>query len=257
MTRVRVRSLLVLSVVAASRCVAQTSPPNPRFDVASVKRLPRGTPGMNRIELRPAGFEANGTPMRKLISVAYEIPLRSIDASQETIGASGYYLPSYSISAKTVGPVPQATMRLMLQNLLAERFQLKCHKEARTVEVLALTVSKSGLMLKPADASEKPLGLSFNHSGAQGYTTIDRLTVQMNVYTPLQVVNQTGVDGLFYFVLHSRGEEGEIGPPLLNPSRAEERFRAALREVGLELTRRKMEVEHLVVDSMLVTPTEN
>jgi uncharacterized protein (TIGR03435 family) len=43
----------------------------------------------------------------------------------------------------------------MLQALLAERFQLKLHRETRESSVYALTTVKSGHKLKPAD-SETP-----------------------------------------------------------------------------------------------------
>jgi uncharacterized protein (TIGR03435 family) len=256
MSSVRVFLPLAPFLVAVSACVAQPAPPNLKFDVASVKRLPPDTPARNRSEFTPAGFEAE-TYMVNLISIAYEIPRRSVDASSEMLGVRGMSIPAYSISARSAGPVPPATLRLMVRDLLAERFQLKCHKEQRTEEVLALTVSKRGLKLRLAETSGQPQGLGFVSGGLQGYANMDTLASVMSGFVPLQVINQTGAAGVFHIVLQGRGEDGEIGNPLLNRSRAEERFRGALGDVGLELSRRKMPVERLVIDSMLTTPTSN
>jgi uncharacterized protein (TIGR03435 family) len=52
---------------------------------------------------------------------------------------------------------PNAQMRLMLQNLLADRFKLKVHQEEKRVSVYALVVAKNGPKLnRPKDATVEP-----------------------------------------------------------------------------------------------------
>jgi len=62
----------------------------------------------------------------------------------------------FSVNARAPGeaePEP-AVLQVMLQNMLAERFHLKAHKEMRNVPVYALVVSKGGPQLKPGTGEQ-------------------------------------------------------------------------------------------------------
>jgi uncharacterized protein (TIGR03435 family) len=59
----------------------------------------------------------------------------------------------FDINAKAGGKVKQEELRMMLQSLLAERFQLKAHREAKEMSAYALLPAKSGFKLKPAEGS--------------------------------------------------------------------------------------------------------
>jgi uncharacterized protein (TIGR03435 family) len=59
---------------------------------------------------------------------------------------------SYDILAKAAGPVPVRELRLMLQQLLADRFKLTLHRETKEMPVYELTVAKGGPKLPdPSD----------------------------------------------------------------------------------------------------------
>jgi uncharacterized protein (TIGR03435 family) len=63
----------------------------------------------------------------------------------------------YEITAKAEGEATLAPeqARLMLQTLLAERFQMKVHHEARNLPVYELTIAKNGTKLKEAPEDDK------------------------------------------------------------------------------------------------------
>src|SRR5262249_36515243 len=63
----------------------------------------------------------------------------------------------YDIEARLPAQTSEDELRLMLQNLLAERFAMKAHREKKEVPAYALVLAKSGSKLKespevPADA---------------------------------------------------------------------------------------------------------
>ena len=66
-------------------------------------------------------------------------------------------MPRYDVDAKAAEPVPQEQMKLMLQRLLAERFQFVAHHEMRDKVHSVLRVAKGGPKLKeaaPVDAAD-------------------------------------------------------------------------------------------------------
>lgn len=63
----------------------------------------------------------------------------------QILGLTSLNTERYNIVGKAAGPVnDQAQFRLMMQSLLAERFQLMVHRENREMSVYALVVGKSG-----------------------------------------------------------------------------------------------------------------
>jgi len=62
---------------------------------------------------------------------------------------------AYSIVAKLPPNTTKDQYQLMLQNLLAERFHMTLHHEAKTVTVYILSIAPDGPKLKPASADLK------------------------------------------------------------------------------------------------------
>ena len=57
----------------------------------------------------------------------------------------------YDSTAKVPPGTTVEQLRLMLQRLLAERFQVRLHRETKTLPVYYLTVAKNGPKLQPAE----------------------------------------------------------------------------------------------------------
>lgn len=125
----------------------------PEFDVASVKENksnsePTSNFPLDRSETySPNGgsFSATGQPLIAYLIFAYKVNV------SETYGGLIRRLPEWAVTdrfdiqAKTGNQNPtKDQMRLMMQSLLEERFQLAVHRENRQVPVFALTLIKLG-----------------------------------------------------------------------------------------------------------------
>ncbi len=144
------RCLAALVLFGCSVCA------QPRFEVASVKpAAPDAPPGsMNGGPLGPGPFnqgEHNPDRIRwtnvrliRAIQVAYDFPAADI-SGPDWLDSQGY-----DIVAAVPAGTSEHDFRLMLQNLLAERFGLTVHRGTRQVSGFALEVAKGGPKLTPS-----------------------------------------------------------------------------------------------------------
>jgi uncharacterized protein (TIGR03435 family) len=125
---------------AAALAQPQTEPSaRPAFDVASVKPAP---PDEQAWGYR---FESGGRMvvshfmLGDLIMVAWHIfPFQVVG------GPTWLYSEPYDIEAKAAGNPDSNQSRVMLQSLLADRFHLVVHREARELPMYALVTVKKG-----------------------------------------------------------------------------------------------------------------
>lgn len=201
----------------------------------------------------------------------------------------------FDIAAKVPAGATQDDLRVMLQNLLVERFQLKLHHESRETQAYALTVGRDGPRFAafPSELPEgatdallpRPTGIDKDGfflfppgsvvgmmGSADGQTRI--LLVRKPVtelcsflarLLDAPVVDQTGLTGRYDVHLKfavepesPQSDGGDPAPKVPNASDpAPELFRALEKQLGLKLERRKLPVSFLVVDSANKTPAEN
>ena len=74
-----------------------------------------------------------------MISLMYKVPMRQIIAGPDWIDTD-----RFDVEAKADGSHSVDDLHVMFQNLLADRFNLKFHKETREGPVYALTIDKIG-----------------------------------------------------------------------------------------------------------------
>jgi uncharacterized protein (TIGR03435 family) len=100
-------------------------------------------------------------PLYVIIALAYDVPFQS-QTQRLSGGPDWVRSETYDIEATagTLGP-PEMTsearirkMKLMLQTLLAERFQLRLRHSVQDMPVYTVTVGKGGPKLKPAPVVE-------------------------------------------------------------------------------------------------------
>jgi uncharacterized protein (TIGR03435 family) len=167
------------------------------------------------------------------------------------------------IVAKAGTPVPEAELRRMLQTLLAERFKLAVHRQAKEIPALILTLGKNGHKLEATEIEGSPSfrtgKLTLTGKGA----TLGQLTEFLSRELRNPVIDATGLTGRFnyavdinpYFTEEMRKSGGaNEGPPPDGPSIVAQAIQAQL---GLKLDSKKSPVEMLVVDRMEKVPTEN
>ena len=124
--------------------------PTPQFEVASIKPVTfsdtdraqllkvGGTCGLPPLERSGSRVHVPFSKLCGLIRVAYDV------AEYQVVGMTNGELSDYFEVDARVGSTPTLDeTRVMLQSLLAERFRLRVHREARVAPVYVLT-ARSG-----------------------------------------------------------------------------------------------------------------
>jgi uncharacterized protein (TIGR03435 family) len=155
----------------------------------------------------------------------------------------------FDIEAKAAGEPTKEQMMAMLQALLADRFQLKVHRESREGNVYALVVAKGGHKLKPPTGDRSFISLHRNdpptepgvhYSLVGNKASLALIAARLGQQLGLPVIDRTGIEGEFDFkVDYAVGDNPDSGIPL--PIAIQE-------QLGLKLERAKGPVETLVVD---------
>ncbi|HEV2418949.1 MAG TPA: M56 family metallopeptidase [Terriglobia bacterium] len=130
--------------------------PLPSFEVASIKPNRSAGDKMNLL-MSPSGrFSANAMSTKTLIEIAYHLP-----SDDQIVGAPSWVnTEKFDIEAKADDAFVQKMrkmsfdeagqqMRLMVQSLLADRFNLKARRETQERPVYVLVVAKNGPKLTP------------------------------------------------------------------------------------------------------------
>jgi uncharacterized protein (TIGR03435 family) len=116
------------------------------FEVATIK--PSDDPGVHLYLDESGVFHPTGTTLSALIKLAYDLQSRQIVGAPSWLDGEKWDL--YAKPDKPGKPT-LATLKVMLQKLLADRFQLEFHREKRELSVYAIRVAKSGPKLTPSD----------------------------------------------------------------------------------------------------------
>ncbi len=147
---------LSAALVFAAAVNAQT-PASPTFEVASIK--PAAPQEMGRMMIGTRGGPGTPDPthatftnvnLTMLINMAYGV------RDYQVTAPSWMDTTRFDITAKVPDGASKEDFRLMLQNLLAERFKLVVHKESKEVPIYALLVGKSGPKLKESPKEAPP-----------------------------------------------------------------------------------------------------
>jgi uncharacterized protein (TIGR03435 family) len=244
----------------------QQSAPRPAFEVASIKP---GDPNSEifRIGNMPGGrFTANNATLKMLIQTAYDVRSHQISGGPNWLDSAKYDIDAKPDNATPIpdGPAGGPRVRLMLQSLLEDRFNLKLHRELRDEPVYELTIAKGGLKLKEAANSLKQQQRGMRIGRGQLTGTAAPIVILVNVLSQQlgrSVIDKTGLAGQYDFELkwtpdvgQAQGGPADAGPPpdLGGPSL----FTALQEQLGLKLESTKGPVDVLVIDRA-EKPSEN
>jgi uncharacterized protein (TIGR03435 family) len=214
---------------------AVTTAQTPSFEVASIKKNTSRPSGPDALTLGCHGTNSHSPlmtiplgrcatrfePLRLVIALAYDIPPSLLYPYDGKILSGPDWINSeiYDVEAKAEGPTTEAQLKLMLQDLLADRFKLKLHRESREMPVYALVTTKGGIKF-PAAPKDRECGeqVRRDHRYELGATSLagqchgfvpDRgaLTGQsvnmsdfaemLSIWAGRVVIDKTGADGLF------------------------------------------------------------
>jgi len=155
-----------LLAVTSCAAFAQTTAATPSFEVATIKPAAppassMGAGGGMKFAIRMGAQGGPGTsdpgqitysnlPMRSLLVNAYGVK------SYQVSGPTWIDTERFDIVAKVPKGASKDDVKLMLQNLLAERFKLTLHREKKELPMYALVVGKNGPKMKesPPDAPD-------------------------------------------------------------------------------------------------------
>lgn len=249
-----------LSVLLATALLAQTARPAfTEFEVASIKPTPPGGQG-RWIRMQGAHqFAAKNHALLTLIAAAYNLSSQAISGGPPWLDSD-----HFDIVAKTPHEVrPNLDEQMaMLRKLLADRFHLRFHREARELAVYALTVVKTGAKLNPTtltpDAFPEgapPLIFSLSPPLARlpaRYATMEEFaSVLQRAALDRPVVDRTGLTARYDFDLEWLPDEPQFGGALGRPSLDSDKpnlFKAVQQQLGLKLETTKAPVQVLVID---------
>jgi uncharacterized protein (TIGR03435 family) len=269
----------------------QTPQPSISFEVASVKPAsptPRmanlttvdGGPGTTD----PGQITYTNAPLKQLLEDAYSLQDHQL-RGPEWLGST-----RFDVTAKVPTGATKEQARIMLQNLLQERFGLSLHHEQRDLPIYALKVAKGGCRMKASsDAATEPAPEGFprlppgrDSAVMIGLGPAGQLRVNARKRTATQladflrsmvghpVLDETGLAGTYDFTLEFVPEvqmrradgtppppQDEGGSPASDPSGQTTIFAAIQHELGLKLDPRRAPFDILVIDRINQIPTGN
>ena len=219
---IRLLELCFFGLVSLNSLSAQAlAPAVPVFDVASVKQVQQPASGLpysgflgtggNPIKITGNRVTLEGT-LNVLIMAAY-----NVKDYQVTGGPPWTDSDVFTIIAKTEGedtPKPEQ-VRLMLQALLADRFQLKLHRDEAELKLYHLVVAKKSPKLKPSVPGEK-FGQTFDPSTPGTLrSSFTKITMAdfvhlVSVYADRPVIDKTGLDGEYDYSIEWSANGGDF-----------------------------------------------
>jgi uncharacterized protein (TIGR03435 family) len=276
--------LVVLAYAMLPVLAAQT----PSFEVASVK-VTKDDPISAKMPFLPASAQENmrfqggpgtkdpgridykGVTLKMLLKRAYGV------LPDQISGPGWLDTERYDVSAKLPPDATPEQLKLMLQDLLTERFQIGMHREPKTIAVYHLTVAKNGPKLLPpekpkeyADDQERKADMQKRMAEmrqrmqSRGFTaynsfhlpdaTLGKFAETLSARLEIPVVDRTQLEGSYSFDLEwvpdgaKPRDDGSIGPSV---------YAAVEEQLGLKLQRANEQVELLVIDKAEKLPISN
>lgn len=236
----------------------------PAFEVASVKPNSESNTGVSggcygapSSPLNPSNAPAipvgrcviSAARLSHMIPLAYDVPIGRVKGGPEWVWGT----PRFDVVAKAENAsATHAELTRMLQTLLADRFKLRVHREARPVSGYAMLVGRNGPKLKASAGSDAP-SLVVRGAAINKLDAIDRKNLDLNRVTgrkismaelaealsrlpgDVPVVDRTGLPGLYDVSLSWEPDEDLV--------------RVVQDQLGLRLERGDVPVEFIIIDS--------
>lgn len=268
----------VLATIAITSIPARSQQPAPAlaFEVVSIRQIPANAPHAPRSSTNPDteitadGWRLNDSQMFILV----------LSAFQPSTGGTPFYAPGqvqglpkwtmdqrYQIDARVSdadraqwqNPSTQAaTIRAMLQSMLADRCKLAVHRESKEEEVYSLVVAKNGPKFKQSDASAQhphgpaiPGGGEFLPNDGTGLmhfydAPASAIAGVLSNIAGRPVVDDTGLTGRYDLAL----QRPHMGTPSAGVSATDDgaTIFSVVGDLGLKLVPAKRPTETLVID---------
>jgi uncharacterized protein (TIGR03435 family) len=239
---------------------------NPAFEVATIKPSDPAHPEQI-ITLRGAEVITTNVTVHDLINLAYWLHPKQLSG-----GPAWIETEKFDMTGKPDEPgqpnVDQ--MKVMIQKLLADRFQLKFHREKRELPAYVIRPAKTGAKITRSQEDPKGLPGWFYARNPMGMTMTFRNSPMSQFAALLQnwldkpVVDQSGLSERYDFTLTFTPDAAQAallggGPAPAaadNPDAAPDLFAAFQQQLGLKLEGTRAPVDVTVIDKV-EKPSEN
>jgi uncharacterized protein (TIGR03435 family) len=255
--------LLLSFLCAAVTAFAQTQP-SPSFEVASIRANPSGGLAM-RVRASGQTWRATNMPLRNLIATAYRLPAARVLGGPSWAGAAALDMrmvggDRFDISATLPAGSREEQTPEMLRRLLADRFHLAAHVEAREAPMYALTVVRSdgrlGPQLRPAPVNCQSAPEDHTHCQLEiGGSILGRgqqmsdLARVLSLFAGRAVRDDTGLTGGYDFDLQTPElNTSPDGARSADPST--ELFIALRDQLGLRLNATQGNLDFVIIDGV-------
>jgi uncharacterized protein (TIGR03435 family) len=233
----------------------------PSLEVATIKPNENGGPNMQGLGFGGRTFRAINASLGDLIAFAYGVQMKQISNGPEWMNKDRYDI---SGTPDVEGLPNPAQLKVMLQNLLKDRFKLTIHEEKKEMSAFVLTVAKTGPKIKVTELKGPGpgFGLRALTTGVsipvRNATMADLSQALQEMVLDRPVVDESGLSGRYDFVLTFTADDSQFNghPPQLNgqapksdsAEAAPNLFEAMQQELGLKLEPQKAEVPVIVID---------
>jgi uncharacterized protein (TIGR03435 family) len=272
------RALALLAAIFATASLIHAQTAAPQLEVATVKPSDPAKEHLGMYWRQPDGFKCEGTTLRGLISNANLVTGSSVKG---LIVGGPAWMASQAFDVQVKVDPSTATRwiklsqeavedkrRRLLREVLAERFQLKLHRELREMPAFVLVVAKGGSKLQPpveetnppADTPKSRINF-YGRGHMQGhFATLGNLSRSLAGEPEIAgrpVVDKTGLTGQYDFTLRwAPFDPNSAAPPTDPGEQGPSLFTALEEQLGLMLKPMKEQIEVIVVDSVQ-KPSEN
>jgi uncharacterized protein (TIGR03435 family) len=230
----------------------------PVFEVATIKPS-KPEEHFSLLVNRSGMLNTTSTSLSDLLKFAYDLHPRQI-----TGGPAWLESEKFDVTGKpdTAGIPGINQLKVMIQGLLADRFELEFHREKKDLSVYAITIAKTGI--KMTKDENNPTGLPGFGGGPRGFnvrnsTMAEWANVLQATFLEQPVVDQTELGAARYdFILKWTPDATQLSrlgplppnavPAADDPDAPPDLFTAFQQQLGLRLQSTKAPVDVLVID---------
>jgi uncharacterized protein (TIGR03435 family) len=187
--------------------------------------------------------------MAFLIGMAYKAGDDQIEKNPNWIESECYDI---SARADGEGSLGNDQLRLLLQNLLSQRFHLALHREVKDFSGYGLVVAKNGPKLDATKGGPAEGNIDANGLRARN-VSMGSLASMLRRVVGEHVVDKTALTGRYDINLSVAADLSVTSSDSSLPSV----FTALQEQLGLKLMSEKVPVEMLIIDHIEMAPTEN
>jgi uncharacterized protein (TIGR03435 family) len=257
--------LLLERATPATEWVIPTPPPrlppmaadaDPSFEVATIKPSQPDRPGKG-FGVQGSHFRTINTTLADLIKFSYGVQDKQILGAPSWVESDKWDIEA---QPDVPGAPNKKQVSVMVQKLLADRFQLKFHKDTKELPAYVLSAVKTGQKMTKGDQDSALPALFFTNLSpvtltVRNATMDDVCQLFQSAVMDRPVVDQTAIAGKWNFLLKWTADESQfsgmgVKPP--PPSDAADAppplFTAIQEQIGLKMDAGKAQVPVLVID---------